>query len=168
MLRRVVIIAALFGCGRLSFDASADASGSGDGSAPLSCIAGYLSIDGGCYRVETANDLDWLAAESRCEADGAGAHLVTIDDAAELALVDTLVTVTEAWIGTSDRVVPETYLTVTGRPAFLRWDVNQPDDSGGPEYCITLQGMHMHDDDCPVANDFVCEYDAVAVDPTAF
>lgn len=168
MLGRVALIAALCGCGRISFESTVDG-GRGDGlDAPLACIAGYLAAPTGCYRFETANDQDFLGAELLCEADGPGAHLVVVDNDAELVFLDSLVPLGDVFLGTSDRIVPETYVTVTGSPAFIHWDVNQPDDAGGPEYCIVLVGATMHDDDCNVANEFVCEYDGVLADPSAF
>jgi len=155
MLARVCIIVALCGCGRINFDSD------------LVCPAGFLAVNASCYRVDTTNDTDWISAERACEKDP-GAHLAAIEDAVELDTVDALVPVNDAWIGTSDRIVPETYLTVTGQRAYVQWDTGQPNDAGGPEYCVLLVGAVMHDEDCVVINDFVCEYEGEPIDPSAF
>jgi lectin-like protein len=158
MLRYVCIIAALDGCGRVNFETNEDAG----------CPTGYTPAGSSCYRLDSTLDTDWLSAEHACENDALGAHLVAIEDAAELQTVDLLTTVQDAWIGTSDRIVPETYLTVTGSPAYVAWASGQPDDAGGPEYCVMLAGETMHDDDCPTINDFVCEFDRRLPDPSTF
>lgn len=170
----------LAGCGRIGFDPQGGTGGDG-GPGRDASVDGALAIDAiqcpplygtfatGCYRVVTVGNASWSDCENACAADGVGSHLAVPSDAADLAVLqtDVLGSVTNAWIGVSDRITPGVHLTVTGLPAFERWDPGQP--TGGTERCADLGSMNlMKDSACSDLNDYICEYDGVAADPTAF
>lgn len=141
------------GCGRWRFDLEVDATSSG-------CPDQYEAIEGGCYRIviNPTVELSWPDAEAACEAEGSGAHLMVADDDEEIAvIVGRFGSANDAWIGLSDRVVENDFITVTGAPPYLPWDVGEPDANGD---CVQLifSGV-IGDRDCAVTNDYVCEYD---------
>lgn len=170
-VRRSVILAAmrwcvvlvLAACGRIGFDATTDAGPMGP------CPSGYDLIAGHCYRsveVGAGGECSWLDAEEECEADGPGAHLAVIDDAEEAQRFTEGMVEQDSWIGISDRITEGTFITVTGAAAFTAWDEGEPSVDGD---CVEIQpnGL-MYVVDCGVEEDYVCEYDAVPADPTAF
>ena len=146
---------ALGGCGRIAFDA-----------AGIVCPSTYVEIATGCYRFEldNADELPWLEAEAACESEGA--HLAVVDDEDELALFTlTLTDVEDAWVGASDRVTPDKYITVTGEPFFVQWGNAEPNGTGD---CIEVERGDMGDTDCTVKNDYICEVDGRRADPTSY
>jgi len=173
LLYGVVVLA---GCGRLGFEPLEQAldDGGATDTIPLleaaPCPTGYTALGTSCYRVQEAPPLTWTAAESACEADAVGAHLVVPIDLAEVRLIQTdvlSVNVSDAWIGISDRFVAGEHRAVTGGISFTFWDTGQPD--GGTERCVDLgTGNDMKDSACTDTNDFICEYDGVPADPAAF
>ena len=170
----------LAGCGRIGFDPlsgpGGDSGAGDDGSADVAlaidaiqCPPAYGTFATGCYRVVTVSNVSWGESEASCAVDGVGSHLAVPSDAADLAVLqtDVLASVTNAWIGVSDRITPGVHLTVTGLPAFEHWEPGQP--TGGTERCADLGSMNlMKDSACSELNDYICEYDGVAADPTAF
>jgi hypothetical protein len=121
-----------------------------------------------CYRF-SPEEVDWPVAEAACEADGA--HLVIVDDADEAAQIDAIAPIDNAahWIGVTDIVVEGAYLDVTGQPAWLApWDTNEP--LGSAEDCLMIAPDEpvLLDQPCDASDDYLCEYDGLAVDPTAF
>ena len=143
------------------------------------CLPGYAGagvLDKGCYRFVT-DTRKWLEAESACEADGAGAHLVVIDDLAEyqaiLEEMDGLED--EAWVGGSDRRTEGTFLTVTGGPLLQLWQPGAPSEGGNAqaEDCGIIENHEralqgLNDENCNKSHTFFCEHDGIAADPTAF
>jgi hypothetical protein len=143
-------------CGRLGFDAI--------------CLPGYAVAGSGCYRVDST-EIPWLDAEQACEADAVGAHLAAIEDAGDNATVAGLLVtagITDAWIGTTDVAATGNWRTVTGSAAFLNFDVGEPGDPG-IEHCLyIINNTKVHDEDCDMPNDFVCQFDGVPADHTVF
>lgn len=152
----------LTGCGRLWFDPVDDAA--------VSCRSGYAALDGSCYRfvINPVPELSWTAAELACEGDGAGAHLIVIDDDAERAIASSaLVGSSNAWIGASDRIAEGSYVTVTGQPAVVVWSPGEP--TGAAEDCVQIMDTGaLGDRDCTNLNDYLCEADGRAVDASSF
>ena len=179
MGRVVVLLIALAGCGRVAFDPRSDAGG-GSGDAPVfaldagECPPGYTFSSASCYRAETGaagNGLAWVLAEQDCENDAVGAHLVVIDDAAEATVVDTFVeaSILDHWIGVSDVVTRDVYLTVTNRaPTYLVWDPAEPNGTDGEDCLLMDDAKALHDTDCIADDDYVCEYDGIAAVPAAY
>ncbi len=180
MRARGLVLCLLAGCGRIGFDpqggAARDSGASDSGSVDVAlsldaiqCPPTYGTFATGCYRVMTVGNAGWGDSETSCATDGVGSHLAVPSDAADLAVLqtDVLGSVTNAWIGVSDRITPGVHLTVTGLPAFESWDPGQP--TGGTQRCADLGSMNlMKDSPCNNLNDYICEYDGVAADPTAF
>lgn len=154
------MLVATAGCGRIAFDPRTHGA-SGD-SALLVCPPGYTADSGGCYRTG-AGTAGWVVAEAACEADGIGAHLAVIDNAAEAAVVDRYrpAPTDLAWIGLTDRVTEGTYMTVTNVPApYLVFAAGEPD--GVTPDCILLgENLQLGDTDCATADDYICEYDGI-------
>jgi hypothetical protein len=89
----------------------------------------------------------WTAAKAEAETLsylGAFGHLVTIENAAENAVVNTLRGVcisnpggclfSSVWIGYSDAAVEGTFVWVTGEPTvYTNWAPGEPNNSGGNE-----------------------------------
>ncbi len=168
-------VVVLAGCGRVGFEPLASASGDGgttDTTLPidaLQCLPTYTLVNGGCYRVQKSPALSWADAEDACEDDGAGAHLVVPIDLAEVRLIQDDVlgaAVADAWIGISDRAFAGTHRAVTGGIAFTLWAPGQPDAA---DPCVDIgASADMKDSACTDVNDFICEYDGVPADRTAF
>lgn len=165
----VVVLAA--GCGRLHFDLWGDGSGAPDVpvDAQLAVDAPVLALDAGecpptytrmgssCYRYSAVPAPQWLDGELACEADGVGAHLVTIDDAAEAAMLATAFNTNDFWIGVTDLVEEGVYRNVTGELApYLNWRVGEPSSSD----CAQLDEIaEFHISPCDTSDEYVCEYD---------
>jgi hypothetical protein len=148
-------------------DATADA---GADAAPdaTGCPAEYVRHDGSrsMYRLVLVAD-DWLAAELDCEDDGASSHLVVLDDAAELAVLDPL-TSPKIWVGTTDRVFEGTFFSVTtGVAPFTPWQSGEPNNSSN-EDCAELDGNQLNDEGCGDTRAYLCECDGIPAMPVAY
>ena len=178
MRARSLVLSLFAGCGRIGFDPHGGEDGGTGGEVAadvalsidaLLCPPAFSTFTTGCYRVVTVGNKSWGDAEAMCAAEGIGTHLAIPSSAADLAVLqtDVLASVTNAWIGVSDQITPGVYLTVTGQPAFTMWAPGQP--TGGVQRCADLGSMNlMKDSVCSDLNDYICEYDGVAADPTAF
>lgn len=128
----------------------------------LQCPAGYSEVlPDVCHR-KFAAVVTWPEAEARCEQDGA--HLVIPSSLREALLI-----VGPTWIGVNDRKVEAAYRTVTGpAPAFTYWR-NDMATPSGPLDCVFADPVSRWQDvTCDFSFAFVCEYDGVPADPTAF
>jgi hypothetical protein len=131
----------------------------------LACPAGYtaaISGIGSRYR-PVLEPVDWVTAQSRCAADGAGTHLVVIESAAER---DGLAGVLreDVWIGYSDRRIEGTFEWVTGsRSEFTAFGGGQP-NGGADEDCVQQKAQQQTwaDEDCDLAFPYICECDGVS------
>jgi hypothetical protein len=170
-VRVIVVLLVCVGCGRIAFDPlTFDSLADAPVTDAVDCPASYTFSGASCYRlVAGAGALAWLGAEQACEADGSGAHLVVLDDLAEVQVVRQFVptTIVDHWIGTTDFVTEGVYLGVTNQPAqYLVWGPTEPDGSAD---CVRLSANNqLTDDDCLNDDDFVCEYDGVAAVPAAY
>lgn len=159
-----ILVAPLVACG---FTPSGDVDGSTDDAAaldgpatdagPLDAPPDARAIDAraidapppcpvtypGGYRVITASQ-SWRAAEADCEDDTAGlSHLAVIDDAVELAAINTALTAAGApdvWVGVMrDAPQPWVWRVVTGGSAsYLPWETGQPDNQSGDQQVVSL------------------------------
>jgi hypothetical protein len=129
--------------------------------AGFDCPSRYtLRVAGSCLR-DVTTPATWDAAEADCET--AGAHLVIVDDATENAAITG-----GRWIGYSERVTAGTFKWVTGVPtAFEGWAVSEPGSIGGAS-CVEARADGWHDDNCPEAKAYTCEFDGRAADPATF
>lgn len=139
-----------------------------DGS-PLACGAAYVPLGTGPsrYLVESIDQVTWVAAEQRCELDGA--HLVILDDEAERQAIVSALPGTQQWAGLSERVTRGTSLTVTNvAPPFLPWGPAEP--SGSIDDCVQIDAttMMLDDQDCTSVRRYVCECDGVPGAPAAY
>lgn len=168
-MRRLLPVALIAGCGRVGFDARQDAQL--DQKAPLVCPAGFSrEANGGCYQsFVNMVELPWLDAELACEALGAGSHLIVIDDPMENSIAATALGVSsDGWVGASDRVTEDLYLTVTGQPWLpSSWGPAEPD--GAAQDCLRIyRDGSFGDRLCADLNDYFCEYDGIDAMPSAF
>ena len=164
-------------CGRIHFDAGpTDASDAPSTDAPRftldagQCPPSYTFLGTSCYRMLTTQDADWLANEALCEADAVGAHLVVVDDVADVMVIASFIPVIDEWVGISDRISQGNFRTVTGVvPPYLMWEPNQPNTMPGYD-CVYLTNAlgQLGTDTCDRIDDLLCEYDGVPADPSAF
>jgi hypothetical protein len=145
-------------------DAAADAPPGAPDATPapdaFACPSGYtLRAPGSCHRYVMI-PVPWGVAEADCE--GAGAHLVVIDDVTEDGEVPNNV-----WIGFTENITPGMFRWVTGAAVtFTGWATGEP--VAGGSTCTEARGDGWHDDGCVEAKFYVCEYDGVPADPTQF
>jgi hypothetical protein len=158
----------------VTIDAAPDIDATPDGSpdaAPAACPDGYAPLAGApttsAYRV-VMGFVNWGPAEVDCDNDGAGTHLVVIDDAAESTAIDAAF-FGDLWIGASDRVSEGSFLAITGGAMpYASWGLFQPDDLFGQDCAGLDEGGSYSDRDCGATRGFVCECDGVEPDPAAF
>ena len=135
------------------------------------CAGGYTfePATGSWYRVGDTL-AGWFGGESSCEDDGPGAHLAIADDAEEAAILVGLASPFRTWIGITDTVVEDTFVTVTGVfPTFTPWKQGEPNNGVlFGEDCVTLDSAGYNDDGCSGLHAFVCECDGVPVDPESY
>jgi hypothetical protein len=112
---------------------------------------------GHAYRVRHGRQ-PWFQAKDSCEQTGEGIHLAVLDDAAELAAVQTIIDVPKLWIGVDDVDEENHFVLVTGGPAvYLPWAAGEPNNSQGVEDCVELIGDALNDDSCDTPLPFLCE-----------
>ena len=171
-MRGLAFAVVLAACGRVHFRTHADAGAGADPDAAIDarvfdidageCPPTYQFVGTSCYRAEVASPTTWVAAEALCEADGVGAHLVIVADAAEASTIDALVppAIVNHWIGDSERATPGVFLDVTGAPmTYLNWAAGEP--TGGA--CVEFDDSRTIDEvPCDTGNEYICEYDGVA------
>jgi hypothetical protein len=153
----------------------------------LACPVGYdlqSTVSPSRYRYLAAN-VAWDAARMQCEAHDPGrTHLVVLTDEAERidvrALLAGIGVRNTFWIGLSDRRLESTFLWVTdeavGMPPFSSppWGAGQPDDSGGAQDCVRIEGDEhadpgMFDDSgCGFGYPYLCECDGIPPAPMNF
>lgn len=121
------------------------------------CPPTYTRLGTSCYRYSAIQVQRWLDGELACEADAVGAHLATIEDAAEAAMLATAFNVNDFWIGVTDRITEGTYRNVTGEVApFLDWRSGEPTSSD----CGQLDDIaELHVSTCDTSDEYLCEYD---------
>jgi lectin-like protein len=178
----LALIALLASCGRYGFDRAGDANRRDDGSpsdgaaigndiggtGTVTCLASYpFSIGSSRYRA--GGQTSWTAAEASCEADGAGMHLVVIDDAGEMSALASLAGGARTWVGASDRVTDNVFLRVTGRVAtYLPWRSGDPSLVGPGCAAWDSQAAQYREESCTQGRQFLCECDGIAADLSAY
>ena len=123
------------------------------------CPADYTEdpVSGHAYRFRRTR-VTWDEAVEACEETGEDVHLVTIDDATELALIHGIVNNTVVWVGASDSAVEGLFELVTGEPAtFLPWASGEPNNTGNEDCVELIAGEHFNDQGCSDEHPFVCE-----------
>lgn len=130
------------------------------------CPPQYTRLGTSCYRYSAVQVPVWLDGELACEADGVGAHLVTIEDAAEAAMLATAFNINDFWIGVTDRISEGTYRNVTGELApYLLWRVDEPSSSD----CAQLDEIaEFHISPCDSSDEYVCEFDGRPAEAGAY
>ena len=127
------------------------------------CLPGYTEEPwGGCYRM-VIGPADWLTAELDCEDDAPGSHLVVIDDGTENDYVPDY-----TWTGLTERITGDgIFTTVTGLSMpFDGFAVGEPVPGGAA--CAVTRPDGWHDDNCPEAKMYMCEFDGLPADPTSY
>ena len=121
------------------------------------CPPTYTRLGASCYRYSVVQVPIWLDGELACEADGVGAHLVTIDDATEGNLMATSFGINDFWVGVTDRITEGMYRNVTGELApYLVWVVGEPTSSDCAQFD---DGGLFHVSTCDTSDEYVCEFD---------
>lgn len=182
-MRGVGLVLVVSACGRLGFDGRAprdaaptepeiatDAQLTVD--APLlaldagDCPPSYTRMGGSCYRFSVDQVPTWLDGELACEADGVGAHLATIDNAEEAAMLASESDFNDFWIGMTDRIDEGVYRNVTGELApYLVWVPDEPTSSD----CGQLDEEALfHVSTCDTSDEYLCEYDGRPAAPGAY
>jgi hypothetical protein len=147
-----------------------------DGAAP----PGYsLSLPGrsSCYRVDF--DIEWwIDAQTDCDDDGSGSHLVVIDDLTENGFLRSIKPPGgNIWVGVSDRVDEGSYRWVTDQASTISPLPWHPRKGGASdEDCVELRDADAlwNDHDCVYAFNssyrraYVCEYDGIASNPSNY
>jgi hypothetical protein len=137
---------------------------------PVQCPSTYTQVGGGCYRFVAGSTVGWTEAESICEGDGFGCHLVGVGDQAEMNVLLTLVMqkVGDFWIGVNDRGMEGTYRNVTGdMSTFLPWRTQPTTDA---QDCVSMwsDNGEIKGQDCDDKDEPVCECDGMAPMPGSF
>jgi Lectin C-type domain len=71
---------------------------------------------------------------------GKTAHLVTIQDSFENAIVETLASTENAWLGLSDKTAEGNFTWVDNTPlSFTKWNTGEPNNAFGDEDCVQLK-----------------------------
>jgi hypothetical protein len=125
----------------------------------MQCVAqGYtlVAAPNGYYRPVTSS-ATWLNAQADCKGDVAGAtHLIVLSTPAEATYMLTKL----GWIGLSDRITENTFVTVTGETGDQRpFSSGQPDNGSGSEDCVQMKNDGLDDDQCNSTHRYVCECD---------
>jgi hypothetical protein len=127
------------------------------------CPVGYFKYGtlASGYRVVSAQ-ANWLAAETDCENDGTGTHLIFVDNSTENDATERdMIGEATFWSGANDRITEGTYKTTANQPqTFLPWKSGEPD--GAAEDCINVDETDFLDDDCNQSHAFICECDGMA------
>lgn len=101
--------------------------------------------------------LNWADARAACERDGG--HLVTIESAAEQAVVASL-TAGDVWIGAYDENQDGAFEWVTGEPSGVSFFApGEPDHLDGAQCFVVGVDDGWHDRPCADHNAYVCETD---------
>ncbi|HEY5922767.1 MAG TPA: C-type lectin domain-containing protein [Kofleriaceae bacterium] len=120
------------------------------------CPPTYTKIGASCYRIG-GNVPRWIDGELACEADGVGAHLATINDAAEASLVAAALPEPDYWVGMTDRITEGQYRNVTGELApYLVWVPGEPTSSDCAQFD---EDALFHVSTCDTSDDYLCEFD---------
>jgi len=171
-----VALVVVTSCGRLGFedarvaDAGVEAPDDGPGTVaidaelPVVCGSAYQAVGGLTSLYRSGLAASFAAAERDCESDGG--HLIVVDSAAE----DTYaVSFGQGWIGFSDSASEGVFRSVTGNlPGFTRYDVGEPNSTGGTEDCLEITGTGWNDTPCTLVRLTTCECDGVPADTTAW
>jgi hypothetical protein len=102
--------------------------------------------------------MSYTAARGACSA--MGMHPVMIDTPDESASVAVLSGGIDYWVGATDANQEAHWLTETGCPGYLQWNINEPSNGGGTgdEDCASGIGAGMINDvDCTMAKEVICE-----------
>jgi hypothetical protein len=165
-VKRLALLLAVAGCGRIAFDESDKRD------AAFACPSEFVRAGDSCYRVNYfSNSGDghaFVASEALCESQGG--HLLVIDDAAEWTRVSALGLLgTDYWIGVSELAQPGVYRTVLDDvAAYLPWDTSEPDS--GVDHCVGVRvsSGNLYDNVCTGLDDSICEYDGRVPVPAAW
>lgn len=121
------------------------------------CPNGYLMQDDSCYRV-LSQGTDWTTARTQCQA--SGGDLVSINDAQEMSIVNTLRGGNGGlWVGYSDADVEGNWAWLDAGSTYANWQAGQP-DGGAAENCGAVRwdtSEQVADRSCAEWNMPLCE-----------
>jgi hypothetical protein len=166
-------------------DASGDAA-LGDDALPLVCptTASWQAIASSMskYKIVSNSDevVSWWNAEQRCEAEGAGIHLVVLESNQEAGDLSALYTTTKIYyIGfvqpNGAGLTSDGWRPLVAGPTISYWAPTEPNDGGGPtktldtgieQFGVADQTGRLRDEDGHHAHNYICECDGKPLDPT--
>jgi hypothetical protein len=140
-------------------DAAIDAPPDAPPDAPHTCPGYVAASSGGSSSYKKYAGMNWAAAKSKCQSDGA--HLVIPETNAEARAVFTFVNPANNspyyWAGVSDPEFDGTWTTVLGQPFTPSpWGASQPTHNTGEIYLLVDSAGQFYDfHDAP--QEFACE-----------
>jgi len=150
ILTFVVLLSALGGCGEVPNPSEAPSENSSLREAPQALLYNghdYLFI---------RSARTWWEATAICE--GFAYGLVTIDDAAEQAWLDSLGNGDRWWIGYNDQVSEGIWRWSHGSSSYTNWHSGEPNNAGNNEDCTEITGTgRWNDFPCSASLYFICE-----------
>ncbi|XP_019634953.1 PREDICTED: ZP domain-containing protein-like [Branchiostoma belcheri] len=123
-------------------------------------IAGYVSVDGVCYK-DFVEKKTYDAARQTCAADG-GLLAMPKDNTANSAVYN-LVGAGKRWIGLTDIDIEGQWLFEDGQTlasaGYNDWNIDEPNDAGGGEDCleVDVDSRSWNDNNCGSGFGFVCQ-----------
>jgi hypothetical protein len=137
----------------------------------LACPASFREVAGSFY-LRQDDPATWHAAESACEALRdhqltGQIHLAVVESDVELAAIAADLSIDTYWLGHTNLAPPGTFVPVTPEvvdwpsSAMPPWAGGQPNNNGGNQHCLFVDGNGLLDDKSCTADSFrfVCECD---------
>lgn len=109
------------------------------------------------YHIETETKLNWYRASENCRK--LGGHLWNIETSEEMDEILAIAPAGSFWtsancLGRLNNWISST----TGNPMpLLRWNVNEPNNGIGEEYCVNVYKNGLSDSRCNISFYYICE-----------
>ncbi|KAH8391826.1 hypothetical protein KR215_005259, partial [Drosophila sulfurigaster] len=124
-----------------------------------SCGKFNLQIGKKLYYVESKEKVNWYKAVNNCRK--MGGYLLNIESSTEMDLFAALYPSDSLWTSLNRYCLAgnrEFISIVTGEPLpYARWDLGEPNNFGGREYCLELKQYKFNDAVCANEQKFACE-----------
>ncbi|KAM8973844.1 regenerating islet-derived protein 4-like [Pelodytes ibericus] len=131
-----------------------------------SCPPGWFFYRSHCYAV-SKNPASWADSEYECGSYGHGAHLVSIMDDSEAAIIASHVSANQdsegVWIGLHDPDKNGRWKWTDGSMYnYAAWKSGLPDNAKGKEFCVVLVSgskyKKWNDVGCGGLRNYVCKF----------
>ncbi|CAH2273666.1 Hypothetical predicted protein [Pelobates cultripes] len=156
----IVVIATIMGCVIFTVDVTNGAA------VRISCPPGWFFYRSHCYAV-SKNPASWADAEYDCVSYGHGAHLASIMDDSEAAIIASHVSANQdaegVWIGLHDPEKNGRWKWTDGSMFnYAAWKTGVPDNAKGKEFCVVLvtgsKYKKWNDVGCGPVRNYVCKF----------